>query len=403
MMNRVEVPSRTRESGKEGGRNPGTDAGSEKIAELEEKLRLLTEYSLVGIYLMKPGGEIIYANRRMVEISGYSLSELEGLNIFNLIHSDDRERIIKQVSQKFSERPPPRGWTCRAIHQDGSVGWLEGNSIWITHDGQPALLGSFLEVTESKNSEHHLCRLTQLEMAGTLSLSIAHEFNNILMGISGSAELAAGEPDNSPLIKNTLSTIILLSQRAAVMIKRLGAFGRREQTNLRPTEVTVLLDEALDLHQRDLKLAEIKVEKSYPGPVRVMADPSQLEQVFVNLFLNAYHALLPAGKGTISVEVSGRKRELEISISDDGIGIPEDQLPQIFEPFFTTKADGKENRFSGLGLGLWVSRQIVEEHGGRIEVARRPGGGTVFTLTLPRILRSASASAGNSQGTGWPV
>ncbi len=384
MMNRVEAPSRTRESGEEGGKNPGTDVGPGKIAELEEKLRLLTEYSPAGICFLELGGEIICANRRVAEIFGYPLSELTGLNILNLIHPDDRASITEQVSEKASQQPSPRVWTCQAIRKDGSMGWLKGNSVRITHDGRPALLVSFLETNERMSSQDHSRRITRLEMAGTLSDSMAHEFNNILMGISGNAELAAGEPDNSRLVKNNLSAILLLSQRAATMIRRWGDFGRREEINLRPTEVTALLDEVLDRQRRGLELAGITVEKSYPGPVRVMADAFRLEQVFVNLILNAYHALLPAGKGTISVEVTEGKRELEIRISDDGLGIPEDQLPRIFDPFFSAKATDKECRLSGLGLGLWASRQIIEEHRGRIEATHRPGGGAVFTLTLPR-------------------
>ncbi len=493
-------------------------------ADLEEKFRLLTEHSLAGIYIMDPAGRIIYANRRLAEISGYSPAELEGRNIFQLVHPDDREGIIEQASRKAAGRPAPRNWSCRGIRKDGSVGWLEGSSALITYEGSPALFGNFIEVTESKlayaalqeseerlrtlidatpdciffkdaegrwlvanraalalfelegidyrgktdrelaegsgffrevfltcletdrkawekgslfreeetvprpdgppvvldvikvplffpdgsrkalvvlgrditqskNSESLLRQAAKLETVGTLSLSIAHEFNNILMGISGNAELAAGETGDSPLVKKTLSTILRLTRRAGTMIQRLGTFGRREKITPRPTEVTAVIDEAIALHERDLKLANITVEKSYPGPVRVEADASQLEQVFVNLILNAYHALIPAGKGTISVEVGEGNREVEIRISDDGIGIPDAQLPRIFEPFFTTKTEGREEGLPGLGLGLWVSRQIVEDHGGRIEVQNRSGGGTTFTLTLPRISRTPRSEA----------
>ncbi len=494
------------------------------LTDLEEKFRLLTEYSLAGIYIMDPAGKILYANRRLAEISGYSPAELEGRNIFQLVHPDDREGIIEQASRKAAGRPAPRNWSCRGIRKDGSVGWLEGNSVLITYEGSPALFGNFIEVTESKlayaalqeseerlrtlidatpdciffkdaegrwlvanraalslfeldgfdyrgrtdrelagvnefyreafltcletdrkawekgslyreeetiprpdgppvvldvikvplffpdgsrkalvvlgrditrnkNSESLLRQAAKLETVGTLSLSIAHEFNNILMGISGNAELAAGETGDSPLVKKALSTILRLTRRAGTMIQRLGTFGRREKINPRPTEVTAVIDEALALHDRDLKLANIAVEKSYPGPVRVAADASQLEQVFVNLILNAYHALLPGEKGKISVEVREKNREVEIRISDDGIGIPEEQLPRIFEPFFTTKTEGREEGLPGLGLGLWVSRQIVEDHGGRIEAARRPEGGTAFTLTLPRLSRTPQSEA----------
>ncbi len=253
------------------------------------------------------------------------------------------------------------------------------------------------DITDLKRSEERLRESSKLETVGTMSLAVAHEFNNVLMGISGNAELASYDLSDRVLVKKAISTILRLTQRAKTMIRRLGTFGRIEKLRLKPVSVTAIIDEALALHERELKLTNIRIRKLYKDPALILADFSQLEQVFVNLIMNSYHAMAPAGKGTISVQVENKDEGVEIRFSDTGVGIPEDEISRIFEPFFTTKVSGEKDWIPSLGLGLWVSRQIVEEHKGKITVESTPGRGTFFSILLPKASAASRRKAGKAE------
>jgi PAS domain S-box-containing protein len=484
-----------------------------RLAESEEKYRLLTENSLTGIYIASTDGKILYLNKRLEEISGYSAAELLGTDIFRLVHPDDRERIIEMSGRRIRGDAVSEYFICRALRKDGSVGWIEIRSNRIIYEGEPAILGNFVEITERKRmydalreseerlrtlidstpdlicfkdgagrwlvandaivkifnldegdyrgktdrelaeensfyhdtfldceasdertwqtgdsvreekiipvrdypdriydqikvpifnpdgsrkglvvlgrditehkqSEERLREASKLEAVGIMSLAIAHEFNNILMGISGYAQLAHFDIGDRALVKKATSTILRLTGRARTMIRRLGTFGRREKLQPKPVDLARIIDEAIALQERELKLSNIRIQRIYKDPALVMADFSQIEQVFVNLIMNACHAMAPAGKGTLTVQVQNIDGRVEARISDTGIGIPEDTIPRVFQPFFTARKEGKRDGVPSLGLGLWVSRQIMEEHGGSISV--ESGRGTTFILTIPR-------------------
>jgi PAS domain S-box-containing protein len=490
-----------------------------RLAESEEKYRLLTENSLTGIYIASTAGKILYLNKRLEEISGYSADELLGTDIFQLLHTDDRERVKEMSARRIREDAVSEYFICRALRKDGSIGWFEIRSSRIMYNGQPALLGNFIEITEQKRmndalreseerlrtlidatpdiicfkdgdgrwlvandaivknfglervnyrgktdrelagessfyhdaflfweasnekawqsgalsrgeeiipcrdhpdriydvikvpifnpdgsrkglvvlgrditehkrSEERLREASKLEAVGIMSLGIAHEFNNILMGISGYAQLAQFDVGDRVLVKKATSTILRLTGRARTMIRRLSTFGRREKLQPKPVDLTRIIDEAIALQERELKLSNIRIRRVYKDPALVMADFSQIEQVFVNLIMNACHAMVPEGKGTLTVQVENVDGKVEARVADTGIGIPEDTIPRIFQPFFTARKEGKRDWVPSLGLGLWVSRQIMEEHGGTISVDSGSGSGTTFILTLPRAIGS---------------
>ena len=487
-----------------------------KLAESEEKYRLVTENSLTGIYIASPEGEVLYINNRLEEITGYSRDEILGKNIFQLIHPDDRERVREMSSRKMGGESVSEYFICRGLHKSGELGWGEIRSNRIIYEGQPAILGNFVEITERKrmddalreseerlrtlidampdiicfkdsngrwlvandaiiktfelegvnyrgktdrqlaggnssfkdaflackesdekawangslirgekiiptrsgadrvfdqikvpifnpdgtrkglvvvgrditehkHSEERLREASKLEAVGIMSLAIAHEFNNILMGISGYAQLAHFDIGDRELVKKATSTILRLTGRARTMIRRLGTFGRREKLQPKPVDLSRIIDEALALQERELKLSNITVQRIYKDPSLVMADYAQIEQVFVNLIMNACHAMAPAGKGEITVQVENAGDRVEARVTDTGVGIPEDMLLRIFQPFFTAGKEGKTDWIPSLGLGLWVSRQIMVDHGGTILAKSGKGCGTTFIVTLPKI------------------
>ncbi len=240
------------------------------------------------------------------------------------------------------------------------------------------------DVSERKQAEARLRDTSKLEAVGTMALSLAHEFNNLLMGIGGYAQIAQTALDDRERLARALEVILRQTQRGKVMIQRLSTFGRRDKPRLAAVDVTKILDEVILLQEREIKAGGMRVERDYAHPAPALADYSQLEQVFFNLVRNARQAVESKGKGTITLTARNRKGEVEVTVADTGVGIGPEDLRRIFEPFFTTKEKRRGDRVPSLGLGLWVSRQIVQEHGGTITVLSRPGKGTAFTVRLPR-------------------
>ncbi len=239
-------------------------------------------------------------------------------------------------------------------------------------------------VTERKQAESRLREASKLEGVGTICLGFSHEFNNILMGISGYSQLAQADPDDRRIILKALEVISRQTERGKELIQRLSSFGQRAKPSLKPVAICRVLDEVIALQELELKNAGIRVKKRYESRSPALVDYSQMLQVFFNLIRNSRQALQSKKQGTITLQVREKGRMLEIIVRDNGIGIPSEELPRIFLPFFTTKGRSEEAQIPSLGLGLWVSRQIVEEMGGTIEVKSCTGQGTKFTIQVPR-------------------
>jgi PAS domain S-box-containing protein len=220
---------------------------------------------------------------------------------------------------------------------------------------------------------------------GKLSASVMHEINNPLTGILNFVKLIQrllkkgppGEPELAK-VQNYLDTIFNETQRVSKTVSNLLPFSRKSKPEFKPVSLSTLLAETVSLTEYQLRLQGITVETSWAAdllPVR--ADPGQIKQVFLNLLLNAQDAMPKGGTLTLATRNS-RGREVVVKISDTGVGIPKEMLPQIFEPFYTTKNAG-----SGVGLGLSVVQGIVRDHQGTIEVGSVVGRGASFTIRLP--------------------
>jgi two-component system NtrC family sensor kinase len=232
---------------------------------------------------------------------------------------------------------------------------------------------------ELRDIQEHLLQSEKLASIGKLAAGIAHEINNPLGGILIYSHLVLEDtPPNRPHHDN-LRKIVKETTRCKDIVKGLLDFARPKEPEMAPVDVPSLLDSCLTFAGHQSLFQNIAVEKSYaPGLPRVIADGSQLQQVFMNLILNAAEAM--DGKGTLTLRVSSDavRGELVIDIADTGRGIKEEDRARLFEPFFTTKEVGK-----GTGLGLAISYGIVRKHQGSIEVASEPGRGAVFTVRLP--------------------
>jgi signal transduction histidine kinase len=221
-----------------------------------------------------------------------------------------------------------------------------------------------------------------LSSVGTLASSVAHEFNNILTTLINYAKLGM-RPDASDAAKlQAFEKILKGSQRAAVIISSMLGFARNNSTQREMTDLVPLVEEVLVLTDKDLSKHQIKVEKRFHSQPRAPIVRGQIEQILLNLIINARQAMSSGGRLTIDIRDNPKTNMAEIAICDTGVGIPPEQLRLIFEPFYTTQKPD-ESGHGGSGLGLSVCRQIIEQHHGRIRVESVVGKGSKFTVKLP--------------------
>ncbi len=224
-----------------------------------------------------------------------------------------------------------------------------------------------------------LIRSERMAAVGQVARGVGHEFGNILLRIMGKADLALMEKDPAK-IQEHLKVVLAASERAGVIVRNLQSFSKTEPS-LQSAPLTQPLETSLSLVNHELTKASIKVVRDFKETAELRIDTGALGQVFLNLFINAIHAMPKGGTLTLSLEAAknpqGREGVRAI-IQDTGTGIPAEVLPRIFETAFTTKGD------QGSGLGLSVSKDILEAHGGTIEALSPPGKGAQFILWLPR-------------------
>jgi two-component system NtrC family sensor kinase len=248
-----------------------------------------------------------------------------------------------------------------------------------------------------------MLHVEKMASLGKMAAVVAHEVNNPLSGILTYSKLirkwvASGQTEHEKRDEamQCLELIATESRRCGELIKNLLSLSRTAPMNVQSTDLHAVIDRCLLLvrHQLELGAIELQLKLAEDLP-RVPCDPAQIEQVLIALIMNAIDAMPRGGNLWIETRLSNDEAEIEITVRDDGAGIAPDVLPHIFEPFLTTKESGH-----GVGLGLAISRGIVERHNGRIEVASELGRGTTFTITLPSEAANASlASVGDGNTT----
>ena len=240
--------------------------------------------------------------------------------------------------------------------------------------------GSFIEffqdITKQKTLQEELIQSEKLAGIGTLVSGIAHEINNPLGGILGTADLMLPEtPENSTLREYT-QDIIRYAQSAAEVIKDLMTYSRKTRTTAEPINIVTILENSLKMAMRGIDFGTIIVRKSYDSVKEILANPTELQQVFLNLIVNAVQAM--NSDGILTLSCHQEEDDVIITVQDTGTGIDKENLDKIFNPFFTTKEAG-----AGTGLGLSIAHHIVTKSGGRILLDSQEGKGTTFTVILP--------------------
>lgn len=236
-------------------------------------------------------------------------------------------------------------------------------------------------LTEVESLRLQLLQAQRLSSVGALASSVAHEFNNILTTIINYAKLGMRGPTGTDA-KLAFEKILKSGQRAATIVGSMLGFARNQSARREQTDVVLLIEEVLLLSDKELSKHRVKVEKRYHARPIVLATSGQIEQIFLNLVINARQAMPHGGRLLIDVRENHTSDMVEIRIADTGVGIAPDHLRKIFEPFYTTKRPDEQGR-GGTGLGLSVCRQIIEHHHGRIRVESVVGKGSTFTVKLP--------------------
>ena len=370
-----------------------------KEAEERSRYQELLENVDDAVYIIDEEGCIIDANSSAYEPMGYSRDEFIGLRLSDLVPPDDYEKILHPGKQP-EENLKNNKITIETTHSGKDEHFIpvEIQSRPITYMGEHVILNVARDITEriaaEENKtflENQLNHAQKMEALGTMAGCIAHDFNNLLMGIQASVDLLALEINPEQQAYSRLMAIEKTIGKAGSLTRQLLGFARRETGKFEPLNINALVEESTGLFIKSRR--EIRLELEFDaGVMPVYADRGQLEQVLVNLYINAWHAMPKGGELNIytknarlndafckSFELSGGDY-VHIGVADTGTGMSREIMDKIFDPFFTTKESGK-----GTGLGLASAYGIIRNHKGMITVESKVGEGTRFNIFLPSI------------------
>jgi signal transduction histidine kinase len=244
--------------------------------------------------------------------------------------------------------------------------------------------GNDLASLQQENAllKQQLAQMQKLTALGELVSTTTHEFNNVLMTIINYAKLGLRHKDAATREKS-FEKILIASTRASKITNGVLGMARNRSVNQEPTDLRLVVEDTLILLERELNKYRVTVEKQFQAVPDAMVCANQIQQVLLNLLINARQAMPGGGRVLIRLSHDAETNMVELLIRDYGCGIPADKLPKIFDPFFTTKAGPDASGKGGTGLGLSLCKDIIEAHHGRIRVDSTPGKGTAFTLKLP--------------------
>ncbi len=239
--------------------------------------------------------------------------------------------------------------------------------------------------------------LQALANMGTTTCMVAHEINNLLTPLANFAALALKNPDDKPLSEKALQKVVRNCGHASRIMESMLAVANGQTQEKQSTPLITLVENVFTCLCRDFAKDGITVNIQVPQDLAVWAIPVQLQQVLMNLILNARDAMLPRG-GILTVKAWDTPDAVQVEVADTGCGIEPDDLEKIFQPFFTTKAKEKSpSQHSGSGLGLFFVKKVVDDHQGCVSVESKPAGGTTFKLTLPKPPPVLSRSDSNNK------
>jgi PAS domain S-box-containing protein len=373
----------------------GRKLAEKSLREAEQKYRTLVENLIEIVYRLDENAFISYISPNVEDIIGYSPAEIVGKKLKDFINQEDLSdnlELFKKVMSGSSST-----FEYRISGKNGSEHWFRTSPRPVVEKGKTTgIQGVLTEVTvlkkaeeEKKNIEKDILRIQKMELIGTLAGGIAHNFNNILMGIMGYTSLMISERESDDPDYEYLKNISDSVSAATELTKNLLGFARGGKYEVKPVDINDLIKREIRIFSQTRK--EVIIESFLrDGIPSVNADPGQLRQVFLNLFINACQAMPDGGKIYVRTEnttISGHDFDdfnvrageyIKVSVSDTGTGMDKTVLENIFTPFFSTREQGE-----GTGLGLASVYGILTNHGGSIKAYSEPGLGSTFVFILP--------------------
>jgi two-component system, cell cycle sensor histidine kinase and response regulator CckA len=334
-------------------------------------------------------GMIKFLSNQLTKLSGYSREETMGTPFSHFLHADDRTMVINRHDQRLKEEEVPSTYSFRIISKAGETIWVEISSVLIMWEGRPATLNFLRDKTMQKKLEEQLLQAQKMEAIGTLAGGVAHDFNNLLMSILGYTSLMLMKTDKLHPFYEKLKIIERQVESGAELTRQLLGFARGGKYEVKPINVNEMIIRTWDMFGRARK--EIVVHKKLQEDLyTIEADRGQIEQVLMNLYVNAWQAMPSGGILYLHTQNIFLNQEdcrpyniepgnyIKIAVTDTGVGMDAETQKRIFEPFFSTKGIGK-----GTGLGLASAYGIIKNHGGFISVYSEVGQGSKFVICLP--------------------
>jgi len=364
----------------------------EALLESEERYRDLVENAVTGFYQVERQGKFQLVNRKMAEMFGYNSPQEFMSKVDSITKIYANPKIRPEILKEIDKKGFVQGHEVEFRTKDGNNIWVKINTrIKTNSDGVVVYEGVMEDITQRKQLETQLLRAQKMEAIGTLAGGIAHDFNNLLMAIQGNASLVLSHLDDTHPHYDKIQKIEKIVKSGAKLTGQLLGYARKGKYEVKPIDFNEIVEETTDTFSSARK--EIQIHKVLSEDLfAVEADQGQIEQVLLNLYLNAADAMGGGGKLIIATENiidSDMKNKpydpkpgnyISLKVSDSGAGMDKETIDRIFEPFFTTKEMGR-----GTGLGLASAYGIIKAHGGYIDVESKKDRGTTFSIYLPAL------------------
>ncbi|OGF50105.1 MAG: hypothetical protein A2231_10385 [Candidatus Firestonebacteria bacterium RIFOXYA2_FULL_40_8] len=352
------------------------------VIENEKKYRTLVETTPGGIWSIDADARTMFVNESMANMLGYQVEEMLGKCLYDFM--DEEARKLAKIHMERRIHGIREQHDFEFTRKDGSKIYTSLESTPLK-DEKGKFIGALAVVTDltiRKSLEGKLIQAQKLDAIGQLASGVSHEFNNLLTIISLAME-EAKRKNTLEFYSKISETVIKTSKQAALIAKRLNEFAKKRAITYRKQTVVSIVDYVLELLGNQSMKKNLVVEKEYLFNEEVYIDEALLVQVVLNLMQNAIHAV--KNGGVIKVLVSENNGEILISVIDNGIGIPKENIPKLFDPFFTTKGAFGAGTETGTGLGLSVSYSIMQSLSGNISAESEEGKGSSFTMSFPSL------------------
>jgi PAS domain S-box-containing protein len=355
--------------------------GLDALRDSEQRFRALIGNSSDGIMVLAADGVVIFSSAAVERILGPGAGA-PGANAFELIHPEDRARVLREFSAALARPGVPMTITGRARHRDGS--WRELESVIVNRLDDPAVRGvvrNFRDVTDRKQMEARLMMADRMVSVGTLAAGVAHEINNPLAYVMANLEYARGRAAGADQEAfEALAEAQTGAERVRDIVRDLKTFSRGDDLKQGPVDLQRVLEASANMAWNEVR-HRARLFKDYAADLpKVLGNESRLGQVFLNLLINAAQAIPEGAAERNQIRLSTRALDdgrVLVSVQDSGAGISAEHVSRLFDPFFTTKPIGV-----GTGLGLFICQNIVSALGGEITVDSAPGRGTTMQVAL---------------------